>query len=144
MTNLFSFLFHIFIALTDVTVPYTVEFVFAVILLLSISHLYVRTMSILCRWDDISIDLNSGNPDYYDVRRLWKGQQKRSKTGGGNLHCIMAFEKSVRNLLFELSQLIESNVCVVCIYKDKIQCKPHPVPSCAPNGVWMTIWLVFA
>ena len=94
------------------TVPYSVEFVFALFLLLSISHLYMLTISILCRWDDISIDLNSGNPDYYDVRRLWKGQQKRSKNGGGNLHCIMAFEKSVRNLLFELSQLIESDVSV--------------------------------
>ena len=98
MTNQCSSLFHIFIALTDVTVPYSVEFVFVLPLLLSISHLHVRTMSILCRWDDISMDLNSGNPDYYDVRRLWKGQQKRSKTGGGNLHCIMAFEKSVSNI----------------------------------------------
>lgn len=50
---------------------------------------------LLGRWENIVEDLNSGNPEFYDIRRLWKGQQTRRKTGGGNLHCIMAFEKSV-------------------------------------------------
>lgn len=46
------------------------------------------------RWEDISADLNSVNPDYIDIRRLEKGLQKRNtKKVGGNLHCIMAFQK---------------------------------------------------
>lgn len=46
------------------------------------------------RWEDISADLNTTNPDYIDIRRLDKGPQKRNtKKTGGNLHCIMAFQK---------------------------------------------------
>ncbi|XP_063430802.1 basic immunoglobulin-like variable motif-containing protein isoform X1 [Mytilus trossulus] len=46
------------------------------------------------RWEDISVDLNCTNPDYVDIRRLEKGLQKRNtKKVGGNLHCIMAFQK---------------------------------------------------
>ncbi|ESO86411.1 hypothetical protein LOTGIDRAFT_235453 [Lottia gigantea] len=44
------------------------------------------------KWSDISTDLNNENPTYLDIRRLWKGQQTR-QTIGGNLHCIMAFQK---------------------------------------------------
>ncbi|CAH1781899.1 unnamed protein product [Owenia fusiformis] len=47
------------------------------------------------RWEDISTDLNNGNPDYIDIRRLWKGPLKRNtKKIGGNLHCIMAFQRN--------------------------------------------------
>ncbi|XP_067948062.1 basic immunoglobulin-like variable motif-containing protein [Watersipora subatra] len=46
------------------------------------------------KWDDIVKDLNTGNPNYIDIRRIWKGDQLRKKDGGGNIHCIMAFEKS--------------------------------------------------
>ncbi|XP_050404018.1 basic immunoglobulin-like variable motif-containing protein isoform X1 [Patella vulgata] len=49
--------------------------------------------SIHCkRWSDVSADLNNKNPEYLDIRRLWKGTQTRNKKGG-NLHCIMAFQK---------------------------------------------------
>lgn len=47
------------------------------------------------RWEDISADLNKQNPDFLDVRRLWRGpQQRRSKKKSGNLHCIMGFKRS--------------------------------------------------
>lgn len=47
------------------------------------------------RWEDIVTDLNCQNPQYLDIRRLDKGLQRRnSKKSGGNLHCIMAFQKS--------------------------------------------------
>ncbi|KAI0209843.1 Basic immunoglobulin-like variable motif-containing protein [Lamellibrachia satsuma] len=46
------------------------------------------------RWEDISADLNNQNPDFLDVRRLWCGpQQRQSKKKGGNLHCIMGFQR---------------------------------------------------
>lgn len=52
--------------------------------------------SIHCkRWEDVSQDLNCQNPFYIDIRKLEKGVQKRNiKKVGGNLHCIMAFQKS--------------------------------------------------
>ena len=35
------------------------------------------------------------NPDYMNIRQLWKGTMKRkTKKVGGNLHCIMAFKTS--------------------------------------------------
>ena len=38
--------------------------------------------------------MNNQNPDYIDVRRLHKGPLKRkTKKVGGNLHCIMAFQR---------------------------------------------------
>ncbi|KAL3846383.1 hypothetical protein ACJMK2_017447 [Sinanodonta woodiana] len=47
------------------------------------------------RWEDIKADLNSENPNYLDIRRLEKGvQQRKTKIKGGNLHCIMSFQKS--------------------------------------------------
>ncbi|KAK2187422.1 hypothetical protein NP493_166g04049 [Ridgeia piscesae] len=47
------------------------------------------------RWEDISDDLNKQNPDFLDVRRLWRGpQQRQTKKKGGNLHCIMGFQRS--------------------------------------------------
>ena len=47
------------------------------------------------RWEDIDIDLSSQNPDFYDIRRLHKGiQQRNTKKKGGNLHCIIAFQRS--------------------------------------------------
>lgn len=47
------------------------------------------------RWEDIVTDLNCQNPDYLDIRRLDKGIQKRNtKKTTGNLHCIMAFQRS--------------------------------------------------
>ncbi|XP_060573480.1 basic immunoglobulin-like variable motif-containing protein isoform X2 [Ruditapes philippinarum] len=47
------------------------------------------------RWEDIVTDLNCQSPEYLDVRRLDKGVQKRNtKKTGGNLHCIMAYQRS--------------------------------------------------
>ena len=48
-----------------------------------------------CRWEDIKTDLNNQNPDYLDIRRLHLGpQQRKTKKTSGNLHCIMAFQRS--------------------------------------------------
>ena len=39
-------------------------------------------------------DISCVNPEYLDIRRLEKGLMKRkTKKLGGNLHCIMAFQK---------------------------------------------------
>ncbi|XP_052216537.1 basic immunoglobulin-like variable motif-containing protein isoform X2 [Dreissena polymorpha] len=47
------------------------------------------------RWEDIVTDLNCQNPEYLDIRRLDKGIQRRNtKKNGGNLHCIIAFQRS--------------------------------------------------
>ena len=47
------------------------------------------------RWEDVNKDINCHNPDYLDIRRLWLGMQKRkTKKTSGNLHCIMAFQRS--------------------------------------------------
>ncbi|XP_052784533.1 basic immunoglobulin-like variable motif-containing protein isoform X2 [Mya arenaria] len=47
------------------------------------------------RWEDIVADLNCQNPEYLDIRRLDKGIQKRNtKKKGGNLHCIIGFQRS--------------------------------------------------
>ena len=40
-------------------------------------------------------DLNCENPSHLNIRQLHKGvQQKKTKRVGGNLHCIMAFQRS--------------------------------------------------
>ncbi|XP_070538148.1 basic immunoglobulin-like variable motif-containing protein [Ptychodera flava] len=47
------------------------------------------------RWEDIVKDLNLQSPDYVNIRKVHLGQQKRkTKKVGGNLHCIMAYQKS--------------------------------------------------
>jgi hypothetical protein len=47
------------------------------------------------RWEDITADLNMQNPDYMNIRQLWKGTMKRkTKKVGGNLHCIIVFKTS--------------------------------------------------
>lgn len=47
------------------------------------------------RWTDIETDLNNEAPLYLNIRQLHMGiQQKNVKKTGGNLHCIMAFQKS--------------------------------------------------
>ncbi|XP_048240896.1 basic immunoglobulin-like variable motif-containing protein [Haliotis rufescens] len=47
------------------------------------------------RWSDISTDLNNQSPDFLDIRRLYRGQQKsKTKKVGRNLHCIITFQKS--------------------------------------------------
>jgi DNA excision repair protein ERCC-5 len=36
-------------------------------------------------------------PDYYDIRRLWRGlQQRKTKKKNGNLHCIIEFRSCAR------------------------------------------------
>ena len=51
--------------------------------------------SLLSRWRDIDTDLNCENPYYLNIRQVHKGiQQRKTKKVGGNLHCIMAFQKS--------------------------------------------------
>ena len=45
----------------------------------STAHTYnfLHYMKLYDRWDDIVADLSSENPDFLDIRRLWKGEQKR-------------------------------------------------------------------
>ncbi|XP_077014750.1 basic immunoglobulin-like variable motif-containing protein isoform X3 [Tamandua tetradactyla] len=46
------------------------------------------------RWADIVIDLNTQNPEYLDIRHLERGlQYRKTKKVGGNLHCIIAFQR---------------------------------------------------
>ncbi|KAK3095376.1 hypothetical protein FSP39_013957 [Pinctada imbricata] len=46
------------------------------------------------RWTDIVTDIGCVNPEFLDIRRLEKGMQKRkTKKIGGNLHCIIAFQR---------------------------------------------------
>ncbi|XP_061153112.1 basic immunoglobulin-like variable motif-containing protein [Syngnathus typhle] len=46
------------------------------------------------KWADIVTDLNTQNPEYLDIRHMEKGIQRRAtKKVGGNLHCIMAFQR---------------------------------------------------
>ncbi|XP_074524933.1 basic immunoglobulin-like variable motif-containing protein [Halichoeres trimaculatus] len=51
--------------------------------------------SIHCKkWMDIVTDLNTQNPDYLDIRHTERGiQRRKTKKVGGNLHCIMAFQR---------------------------------------------------
>ena len=56
---------------------------------------FLTEFNTLGRWEDISIDLNCQNPEYLDIRRDWKGLQRRNtKKVGGNLHCILAFQRA--------------------------------------------------
>ncbi|XP_014343005.1 basic immunoglobulin-like variable motif-containing protein isoform X3 [Latimeria chalumnae] len=46
------------------------------------------------KWADIVTDLNTQNPEYLDIRHTERGiQHRKTKKVGGNLHCIMAFQK---------------------------------------------------
>ncbi|XP_043548605.1 DNA excision repair protein ERCC-5 [Chiloscyllium plagiosum] len=46
------------------------------------------------KWADIVLDLNTQNPEYLDIRNPEKGiQYRKTKKVGGNLHCIIAFQK---------------------------------------------------
>ncbi|XP_078258898.1 basic immunoglobulin-like variable motif-containing protein isoform X2 [Rhinoraja longicauda] len=46
------------------------------------------------KWTDIVTDLNTQNPEYLDIRNPEKGiQYRKTKKVGGNLHCIIAFQK---------------------------------------------------
>uniref|UniRef100_A0A3B4XP33 Basic, immunoglobulin-like variable motif containing n=1 Tax=Seriola lalandi dorsalis TaxID=1841481 RepID=A0A3B4XP33_SERLL len=50
--------------------------------------------AIHCKWLDIVTDLNTQNPDYLDIRHTERGiQRRKTKKVGGNLHCIMAFQR---------------------------------------------------
>uniref|UniRef100_A0A8C6T7E0 Basic, immunoglobulin-like variable motif containing n=1 Tax=Neogobius melanostomus TaxID=47308 RepID=A0A8C6T7E0_9GOBI len=46
------------------------------------------------RWLDIVTDLNTQNPEFLDIRHTERGiQRRKTKKMGGNLHCIIAFQK---------------------------------------------------
>ncbi|XP_006018662.1 basic immunoglobulin-like variable motif-containing protein isoform X1 [Alligator sinensis] len=46
------------------------------------------------KWADIVTDLNTQNPEYLDIRHLERGlQHRKTKKVGGNLHCIIAFQR---------------------------------------------------
>ncbi|XP_012938977.1 uncharacterized protein LOC101846143 isoform X2 [Aplysia californica] len=47
-------------------------------------------------WDEISTDLHCESPNFINIRQSWKGvmQRNTSKKPGGNLHCIMTFQRS--------------------------------------------------
>uniref|UniRef100_A0A3B4AKN2 Basic immunoglobulin-like variable motif-containing protein n=1 Tax=Periophthalmus magnuspinnatus TaxID=409849 RepID=A0A3B4AKN2_9GOBI len=50
--------------------------------------------AIHCKWVDIVTDLNTQNPEFLDIRHLERGiQRRKTKKVGGNLHCIIAFQK---------------------------------------------------
>ncbi|MBN3285521.1 BIVM protein, partial [Polyodon spathula] len=44
------------------------------------------------RWADIVTDVNTQNPEYLDIHHTDRGLQYR-KTWGGNLHCLLAFQR---------------------------------------------------
>lgn len=46
------------------------------------------------KWTDIVTDLNTQNPEFFDIRHTERGiQYRKTKKTGGNLHCIMAFQR---------------------------------------------------
>ncbi|XP_076004743.1 basic immunoglobulin-like variable motif-containing protein isoform X2 [Genypterus blacodes] len=46
------------------------------------------------KWLDVVTDLNTQNPEYLDIRHTDRGiQRRKTKKVGGNLHCIMAFQR---------------------------------------------------
>lgn len=46
------------------------------------------------KWADIVTDLNTQNPEYLDIRHTERGiQYRKTKKVGGNLHCLMAFQR---------------------------------------------------
>ncbi|RVE74090.1 hypothetical protein OJAV_G00037860 [Oryzias javanicus] len=46
------------------------------------------------KWMDIVTDLNTQNPEYLDIGHTERGiQQRKTEKVGGNLHCIMAFQR---------------------------------------------------
>ncbi|XP_063057708.1 basic immunoglobulin-like variable motif-containing protein isoform X2 [Engraulis encrasicolus] len=68
------------------------------------------------KWTDIVTDLNTQNPEYLDIRHTERGiQYRKTKKVGGNLHCIMAFQRvnwqklgpwalNLENLRYDLHQ----------------------------------------
>ncbi|KAM4702027.1 basic immunoglobulin-like variable motif-containing protein, partial [Discoglossus pictus] len=46
------------------------------------------------KWADIVTDLNTQNPEYFDIRHTERGlQYRKTKKTGGNLHCLIAFQR---------------------------------------------------
>ncbi|XP_058885480.1 DNA excision repair protein ERCC-5 homolog isoform X2 [Acipenser ruthenus] len=46
------------------------------------------------KWADIVTDLNTQNPEYLDIRHTERGlQYRKTKKVGGNLHCLLAFQR---------------------------------------------------
>ncbi|MEE6470751.1 hypothetical protein FKM82_009057 [Ascaphus truei] len=46
------------------------------------------------KWADIVTDLNTQNPEYFDIRHTERGiQYRKTKKIGGNLHCLIAFQR---------------------------------------------------
>ncbi|XP_029460389.1 basic immunoglobulin-like variable motif-containing protein isoform X2 [Rhinatrema bivittatum] len=46
------------------------------------------------KWADIVLDLSTQNPEFLDIRHLERGlQYRKTKKVGGNLHCILAFQR---------------------------------------------------
>ncbi|KAM4795549.1 DNA excision repair protein ERCC-5 homolog [Rhinophrynus dorsalis] len=46
------------------------------------------------KWADIVTDLNTQNPEYFDIRHTERGlQYRKTKKTGGNLHCLLAFQR---------------------------------------------------
>ena len=62
------------------------------------------------RWKDICIDLKTQNPEYFDIRNDWKGLlYRQSKKVGGNLHCIMIFQRMSNLSLSVLPNLVTTS-----------------------------------
>ncbi|XP_069493156.1 basic immunoglobulin-like variable motif-containing protein isoform X1 [Ambystoma mexicanum] len=46
------------------------------------------------KWSDVVTDLNTQNPEFFDIRHTERGlQYRKTKKVGGNLHCIIAFQR---------------------------------------------------
>ncbi|XP_073425583.1 basic immunoglobulin-like variable motif-containing protein isoform X1 [Dendrobates tinctorius] len=46
------------------------------------------------KWADIVTDLNTQNPEFFDIRHTERGlQYRKTKKAGGNLHCLLAFQR---------------------------------------------------
>ena len=55
---------------------------------------------VMKKWDDIARDIGTQNPEFFNIRKPEKGVQRREgaeftsgKKLGGNLHCVLVFEK---------------------------------------------------
>ncbi|KAH9514677.1 hypothetical protein Btru_023248 [Bulinus truncatus] len=56
-------------------------------------------------WEEICIDLNCAETSFFNIRQNWRGiiTRENSRRQGGNLHCIMAFQKEESSPLSQTS-----------------------------------------
>ena len=90
------------------------------------SHFGSVLQILWCRWDDIVADLNNENPDFLDIRRLWKGEQKR-KTKKVQGTCLsssgISFRVVLDNFLFTAQILVPCLINIRFIFGKRV---PNP------------------